>query len=235
LSWLNGLVEIDVARNSVTMTHLGSSTVRHSVAFPQADPSLDFSRSGYHAGSCSRRGLAMVDANLNLNAQESLNAQEGVRSPDQIETAEFQVTERDIVFDCPNCEGELAIDMDGAGMEVNCAHCGAALIVPEYRGPSLQFLQAATSKLAKAIQAARNASPKKFHFEGRTPDELNRRQNELQQALRESQTQLTEIRGHIHHATIQLHRYQLKLEVIQERQSELKAELDAIIQALNQT
>ena len=52
--------------------------------------------------------------------------------------------------------------------------------------------------------------------------------------LRESQTQLTEIKGHIHHATIQLHRYQLKLEVIQERQSELKAELDALIQALNQ-
>jgi hypothetical protein len=172
--------------------------------------------------------MAMIDANLNPNAQES------VPSPDQIETAGVQVTERDIVFDCPQCGGELAIDMDGAAMEVNCVHCGNPLTVPEYHGPSLQFLQAATSKLAKAIQAARNASPKKFHFEGRTPDDLNRRQNELQRALRESQTQLTEIKGHIHHATIQLHRYQLKLEVIQERQSELKAELEALIQALNQ-
>ena len=60
----------------------------------------------------------MIDANLNPNAQES------VPSPDQIETAGVQVTERDIVFDCPQCGGELAIDMDGAGMEVNCAHCG---------------------------------------------------------------------------------------------------------------
>jgi predicted RNA-binding Zn-ribbon protein involved in translation (DUF1610 family) len=171
----------------------------------------------------------MIDANLNLNAQES------VPSPDQIETAGVQVTERDIVFDCPNCGGELAIDMDGAGMEVHCAHCGKALLVPEYHGPSLQFLQAATSKLAKAIQAARNASPKKFHFEARTSEDLNRRQNELQRALRESQTQLTEIKGHIHHATIQLHRCQLKMEVIQERQSELKAELDALTQALDQT
>jgi hypothetical protein len=42
------------------------------------------------------------------------------------------------------------------------------------------------------------------------------------------------VKGHIHHATIQLHRYQLKLEVIQERQSELKAELNALLQALNQ-
>jgi hypothetical protein len=57
----------------------------------------------------------------------------------------------------------------------------------------------------------------------------------LQRTLRESQTQLTEIKGHIHHATIQLHRYQLKLEVIQERQSELKAELEALVQALDQT
>jgi hypothetical protein len=170
----------------------------------------------------------MIDTNLNPNAQE------GVQSPDQIETAGVQVTERDIVFDCPHCGGELAIDMDGAGMEVNCAHCGKPVTVHEYHGPSLQFLQAATSKLAKAIQAARNASPKKFHFEGRTTDDLNRRQSELQRALRESQTQLTEIKGHIHHATIQLHRYQLKLEVIQERQSELKAELEALIQALNQ-
>src|SRR3984893_11914589 len=182
--------------------------------------------------SCSQLLLpetVMIDANLNPNALES------VQTPDQIETAGVQVTERDIVFDCPQCGGELAIDMDGAGMEVNCAHCGHTLTVPEYHGPSLQFLQAATSKLAKAIQSARNASPKKFHFEGRTPDELNRRQNELQRTLRESQTQLTEIKGHIHHATIQLHRYQLKLEVIQERQSELKSELDALIQALQQT
>jgi predicted RNA-binding Zn-ribbon protein involved in translation (DUF1610 family) len=105
------------------------------------------------------RGLAMTDTNVNLNVQESLSAQESVPSADQIETAGFQVTERDIVFECPNCGGELVIDMDGAGMEVNCAHCGSALVVPEYRGPSLQFLQAATSKLAKAILAARNASP----------------------------------------------------------------------------
>ena len=84
----------------------------------------------------------------------------------------MQVTERDIVFDCPHCGGELVVDMDGAGMEVNCTLCGGGLKVPEYDGPSLEFLQAATAKLAKAIQGARNAAPKKFHFEGRPRDEL---------------------------------------------------------------
>jgi DNA-directed RNA polymerase subunit RPC12/RpoP len=168
----------------------------------------------------------MIDANTTPSTLET------VPSPDQIESAGVQITERDIVFDCSNCGGELAIDMDGAAMEVSCAHCGTKLTVPEYHGPSLQFLQAATSKLAKAIQAARNATPKKHQFEGRTADELKRRQTELQRALRETQAQLTEVKGHIHHATIQLHRYQLRLEVIQERQTELKSELDALILAL---
>jgi len=171
----------------------------------------------------------MADASLDPDSPEN------IPSPDHIETAGVQVTERDIVFDCPHCRGELVIDMDGAGMQVNCALCGGGLTVPDYDGPSLQFLQVATAKLAKAVQGARNDTPRKFHFEGRPRDELKRRQSELQREILESQSQTTEVKGHIHHATIQLHRYQLKLEVIQERQSELKAELNALLQALNQT
>jgi hypothetical protein len=190
--------------------------------------SLDFSATGYHAPIVVFGGLDMADANSNSNAPEN------VPSPDQIETAGVQVTERDIVFDCPHCAGELVVDMDGAGMEANCTLCGGKLTVPKYDGPSLEFLQVATAKLAKAVQGARNAAPKKYHFEGRTRDELKRRQSELQRAILEGQTQTTEVKGHIHHATIQLHRYQLKLEVIQERQAELKAELNALLQALNQ-
>jgi len=171
----------------------------------------------------------MAEANPNSNVPEN------VPSPDQIESAGVQVTERDIVLDCPHCGGKLVIDRDGAGMEVNCTLCGGGLTVPVYDGPSLEFLQVATAKLAKAVQGARNATPKKFHFEGRPRDELKRRQSELQRAILESQAQTTEVKGHIHHATIQLHRYRLKLEVIQERQSELKTELNALLQALNQT
>ena len=162
------------------------------------------------------------------------NRDQNLSPEDQIETAGVQITERDIVFDCPHCGGELIVDSDGAGMKVACALCGGPLLVPEYHGPSLQFLQAATARLTKAIQTARSASPKRFLFEGRSSDELKRMESDLLRALRENQAQNTEVRGHIHHATIQLHRYQLKLEVIQERQSELKAELDALQRAMNQ-
>jgi predicted RNA-binding Zn-ribbon protein involved in translation (DUF1610 family) len=153
---------------------------------------------------------------------------------EEVETAGIEITERDVVFDCPHCGGELIVDRDGAGMKVSCALCNGPVVVPEYRGPSLQFLQAATAKLTRAIQTARNSSPRKYSFEGCSPDELKRMQSELQRALRENQAQTTEVKGHIHHATIQLHRYQLKLEVIQERQTELKAELDALQRTLNQ-
>jgi hypothetical protein len=151
-----------------------------------------------------------------------------IPTPDQIETAGVNLTERDIVFECAHCNGELIVDQEGAGLDLPCPLCGNPVKVPEYHGASLQFLQAATAKLATAVRAARTASPRQFQFEGRSLEELRQRRAELQRGIRESQAQATEIKGHIHHATIQLHRYQLRLEVIQERQAELKAELDAM-------
>jgi hypothetical protein len=37
----------------------------------------------------------------------------------------------DIIFNCTNCEQELAVDADGAGSEINCPTCGTTLTVPE--------------------------------------------------------------------------------------------------------
>ena len=31
------------------------------------------------------------------------------------------VTDRDIVFNCPSCQGQLVVDRDGAGVEVPCS------------------------------------------------------------------------------------------------------------------
>ena len=41
-----------------------------------------------------------------------------------------EITERDIVFDCPHCRGELVVDQDGAGMALACSHCGRNVTVP---------------------------------------------------------------------------------------------------------
>ena len=36
----------------------------------------------------------------------------------------------DIVFNCPNCEQELAVDQTGAGSQIDCPACGEAITIP---------------------------------------------------------------------------------------------------------
>jgi len=37
----------------------------------------------------------------------------------------------DVIFNCPQCEQELAVDSSGAGTEINCPSCGEAITIPE--------------------------------------------------------------------------------------------------------
>ena len=36
----------------------------------------------------------------------------------------------DIIFKCPHCEQELAVDHSGAGSEIECPSCGETIIIP---------------------------------------------------------------------------------------------------------
>jgi ribosomal protein S27E len=36
----------------------------------------------------------------------------------------------DVIFNCPKCEQELAVDSSGAGTEINCPSCGEAIVIP---------------------------------------------------------------------------------------------------------
>ncbi len=36
----------------------------------------------------------------------------------------------DVIFSCPKCEQELAVDSSGAGSEIECPSCGEAIIIP---------------------------------------------------------------------------------------------------------
>lgn len=44
----------------------------------------------------------------------------------------------DIVFDCPNCSQELAVDSSGAGSDIECPSCGETITIPQAstRSPS---------------------------------------------------------------------------------------------------
>jgi hypothetical protein len=37
----------------------------------------------------------------------------------------------DVIFNCPKCEQELAVDSSGAGSQINCPSCGSSIVIPE--------------------------------------------------------------------------------------------------------
>lgn len=37
----------------------------------------------------------------------------------------------DVIFNCPKCEQELAVDSIGAGTEIQCPACGESIVIPE--------------------------------------------------------------------------------------------------------
>jgi hypothetical protein len=37
----------------------------------------------------------------------------------------------DVIFNCPKCEQELAVDSSGAGSEIQCPACGETIVIPQ--------------------------------------------------------------------------------------------------------
>lgn len=135
------------------------------------------------------------------------------------------IGERDIVFNCPNCHGELVVDRDGAGLAVPCSHCGHALTIPDYQQPppvpgALQTPEPSEPAVAAPVRH--------FDFSDKGREQLERRFNELKSQLKENRSQDTEMRGHVNRATMDLHRLQLKLKKLQERQADIDAEITAL-------
>lgn len=40
----------------------------------------------------------------------------------------------DVIFNCPKCDQELAVDSSGAGSEIDCPSCGEAIVIPAAGG-----------------------------------------------------------------------------------------------------
>src|SRR5204862_4089771 len=36
----------------------------------------------------------------------------------------------DVIFNCPKCDQELAVDSSGAGSEIDCPSCGESIVIP---------------------------------------------------------------------------------------------------------
>ena len=62
----------------------------------------------------------------------------------------------DIVFDCPNCEQELAVDSSGAGSEIECPSCHETITIP-----------------AQSTKAVPAAAPGEAHVASLHPSAIN--------------------------------------------------------------
>ncbi len=112
-------------------------------------------------------------------------------------------------------------------MEAFCPHCGVALTIPEYQ--AREQAPPTLDGLASELRPPPPAPPARtFDFAGQTSEQLERRSGELKHQLKENRSQDTEMRGHVNRATMELHRLQLRLKKLQERQVDIEAELDSL-------
>ena len=58
-----------------------------------------------------------------------------------------EIKPTDIVFDCPHCGHNLAIDYRGAGLQINCVECNHPVLVPIPEGMKIDDLDLSPGEL----------------------------------------------------------------------------------------
>jgi transcription elongation factor Elf1 len=95
------------------------------------------------------------------------------------------VTESDIVFDCPHCGKSLAIDYRGAGLAISCSDCGKPVQVPIPEGLELADVDSTAEEQEAVIMNLRRslaAAEARVRELETTVDELNGRRELLERS-----------------------------------------------------
>lgn len=66
-----------------------------------------------------------------------------------------EIRDTDIVFDCPHCGHNLAIDYRGAGLQIECVNCGESVLVPIPDGMKIDDLDHDPGEILKQLFATR--------------------------------------------------------------------------------
>jgi DNA-directed RNA polymerase subunit M/transcription elongation factor TFIIS len=98
----------------------------------------------------------------------------------------------------------------------HCRHCNSPLVV----GAAAAGLVLDCRKCGKPVTVPQPAVARSSQSDPKVV--------EIQNRLKENESQRTEITGYINQAQIQLHRWQLRLQSLNERKAELEAELRKI-------
>jgi len=73
----------------------------------------------------------------------------------------------DIIFNCPNCEQELAVDSAGAGTEIECPSCGETITIPMEStkpAPATDSAEASAPALAPSAISTSAAAKVEMHL-----------------------------------------------------------------------
>ena len=89
-------------------------------------------------------------ANAEVAADEEFAAE-----ADSDEDGGTLIRDTDIVFDCPHCGHNLAIDYRGAGLQIECVNCGESVLVPIPDGMKIDDLDIEPGEILKQLFAAR--------------------------------------------------------------------------------
>jgi hypothetical protein len=125
----------------------------------------------------------------------------------------------DVVFSCERCGAPLVVDGAAAGLTLNCQRCGGPTTVPHPSAvnPSMPEAPVTPPLLGNP--------PAKGHSGSVTPETIEERLAELRRHLKENESQRTEVNGYINQLSIQLHRWQLRMQTLDERNKELMAQV----------
>ena len=66
-----------------------------------------------------------------------------------------EISDTDIVFDCPHCGKNLVINYRGAGLQINCSGCGEQILVPIPDGMDLSDLDLDPGEILQQLFATR--------------------------------------------------------------------------------
>jgi hypothetical protein len=121
---------------------------------------------------------------------------------------------RDITFACSHCTSPLVVDAAAAGMTLPCQRCGKPTVVPSI--PTIGSSRPASAAPEPDNNKFQPSSGFQFGSD---------RVSELRRQLKENESQRTEVTGYINQLSIQLHRWQLRLQTLEERRQQLDRDL----------
>ncbi|MGN0846047.1 MAG: hypothetical protein ACI4RA_01525 [Kiritimatiellia bacterium] len=111
---------------------------------------------------------------------------------------ETEIRDTDIVFDCPHCGHNLAIDYRGAGLQIACVNCGESVLVPIPDGMKIDDLDIEPGEILKQLFAARRQLQKAQLQIKELQEELGQmqiRRDALQATLEFARVRVNETQG----------------------------------------